>query len=119
MWLLRWRTGLAMTVLVGAMQADSRGRVVGRGRGDCSCFTVVSYTVREDSATLLLEEIKMAQNKCVCTNVNVYLLAFLQKKQKLHANRGDPPSLGSMKAAVGQKHPQQSLVLPQPGLASL
>lgn len=43
MWLLRWRTGLAMTVLVGAMQADSRGSVVGRGRGDCSCLTVSSY----------------------------------------------------------------------------
>lgn len=37
-----------MTVLVGAMQADRRGSVVGRGRGDCSCFTVVSYRVRED-----------------------------------------------------------------------
>lgn len=45
MWLLRWRTGLAMTVLVVAIHADSRGRVVGRGRGDCSCFTVVSYRV--------------------------------------------------------------------------
>lgn len=47
MWLLRWRTGLAMTVLVGAMQADSRGSVVGRGSGDCSCLTVVSYGVRQ------------------------------------------------------------------------
>lgn len=36
-----------MTVLVGAMQADSRGRVVGRGRGDCSCFTVSSYRVQK------------------------------------------------------------------------
>lgn len=42
MWLLRCKTGLAMTVLVGAMQADSRGSVVGRGSGDCNCFTVVS-----------------------------------------------------------------------------
>lgn len=33
-----------MTVLVGAMQADSRGSVVGRGSGDCSCFTVSSCT---------------------------------------------------------------------------
>lgn len=49
MWLLRWRTGLAMTVLVGAMLADSKGSVVGRGRGDCSCFTVISYRKRENN----------------------------------------------------------------------
>lgn len=54
MWLLRWRTGLAMTVLVGAMQADSRGSVVGRGRGDCSCFTVVSCSESEKQEGLLL-----------------------------------------------------------------
>lgn len=53
MWLLRWRTGLAMTVLVGAMQADSIGRVVGSGRGDCSCFTVVSYSVVQEDVQLL------------------------------------------------------------------
>lgn len=56
MWLLRWRTGLAMTVFVGAMQADSRGSVVGRGRGDCSCLTVVSYRVRQEYVDLLLRE---------------------------------------------------------------
>lgn len=38
---------MAMTVLVEAIQADSRGSVVGRGRGDCSCFTVVSYRGRQ------------------------------------------------------------------------
>ena len=54
MWLLRWRTGLAMTVLVAAMQADSRGRVVGRGSGDCSCFTVVSYSESERQEGLFL-----------------------------------------------------------------
>lgn len=37
-----------MTVLVGAMQADSRGSVVGRGRGDCSCLTVSSYRVKQE-----------------------------------------------------------------------
>lgn len=47
----------------------------------------------------------------------MYLLTLLQQEQKLHADRGDPSTLGSMKATVGQKHPQQSLVLPQPGLA--
>lgn len=49
----------------------------------------------------------------------VHLLALLQKEQKLHANRGDPSSLGPMKATVGQEDPQQGLVLPQPCLASL
>lgn len=49
----------------------------------------------------------------------MYLLALLQKEQKLHANRRDAASLGSVKAAVGQEHPQQGLVLPQPRLAPL
>lgn len=31
-----------MTVFVEAILADSRGRVVGNGSGDWSCFTVVS-----------------------------------------------------------------------------
>lgn len=48
MWLPRWSTGLAMTVLVGAMQADSRGSVVGRGSGDCSCLTVSSYREKQE-----------------------------------------------------------------------
>lgn len=43
-----------MTVLVGAMNADSRGSVVGRGRGDCSCFTVVSYRMRQEHLNLFL-----------------------------------------------------------------
>lgn len=54
MWLLRWSTGLAMTVLVGAMQADNRGSVVGRGRGDWSCFTVVSYKIFKSQDTVEL-----------------------------------------------------------------
>ena len=49
----------------------------------------------------------------------VYLLALLQKEEKLHANRGDSSSLGSMKATVGEKHPQQGLVLPQPRFTPL
>lgn len=55
----------------------------------------------------------------MCVSVYVYLLALLQKEQKLHANRSHSSSLGSMKATVGQKHPQQGLVLPQPRLAPL
>lgn len=47
----------------------------------------------------------------------MYLLTLLQKEQKLHTDRGDPSTLGSMKATVGQKHPEQGLVLPQPRLA--
>lgn len=43
-----------MTVLVGAMQADSRGSVVGRGSGDCSCLTVSSCRVRQEHVQLLL-----------------------------------------------------------------
>lgn len=50
MWLLRWRTGLAMTVLVGAMHADNRGSAVGSGSGDCSCLTVISFIVRQEDA---------------------------------------------------------------------
>lgn len=49
----------------------------------------------------------------------VHLLALLQKEQKLHANGGDSSALGSMKATVGQEHPQQGLILPQPRLAPL
>lgn len=41
-----------------------------------------------------------------------YLLTLLEKEEELHANRGDPASLGSMKAAVGQEDPKQCLVLP-------
>lgn len=52
-------------------------------------------------------------------SVRVYLLALLQKEQKLHANGRDSSPLGSVKATVGQKHPQQGLVLPQPRLAPL
>lgn len=48
----------------------------------------------------------------------VYLLALLQEEDELHADRGNSSPLGPMKAAVGQKDPQQGLVLPQPGLAS-
>lgn len=45
-----------MTVLVVAMHADSSGSVVGRGRGDCSCLTVVSYgRTKEDGHLLLLK----------------------------------------------------------------
>lgn len=51
--------------------------------------------------------------------MHAYLLALLQKEEQLHANRGDSSSLGSMEAAVGQEDPQQGLVLPQPGLATL
>lgn len=42
MWLFKYNTGLAMTVFVDAILAESRGRVVGNGSGDWSCFTVVS-----------------------------------------------------------------------------
>lgn len=83
MWLLRWRTGLAMTVLVGAMQADSRGSVVGRGRGDCSCLTVSSYRVRQEDVDLLLlkkDSFALILSKYityVCMGVYVYLLALL------------------------------------------
>ena len=42
MWLFKYNTGLAMTVFVEAILAESRGRVVGSGSGDWSCFTVVS-----------------------------------------------------------------------------
>lgn len=42
MWLFKYSTGLAITVLVDAMLAESNGSVVGNGRGDWSCFTVVS-----------------------------------------------------------------------------
>lgn len=42
MWLFKYSTGLAITVFVDAMLADSSGSVVGNGSGDCSCFTVVS-----------------------------------------------------------------------------
>lgn len=65
MWLLRWRTGLAMTVFVGAMHADSRGRVVGRGRGDCSCFTVVSYRVKTEDGFKLWQTLPSATIKDV------------------------------------------------------
>lgn len=115
-----------MTVLVGAMQADSRGSVVGRGRGDCSCLTVSSYRGRPDDADLLLSDGSSHVNPAEVHHVHVYecvlyayLLALLQKEQKLHANRGDPSSLGPMKAAVGEEDPQQGLVLPQPRLAPL
>ena len=70
MWLLRWRTGFAMTVLVGAMQAERRGSVVGRGRGDCSCFTVVSYRVRQERVDLILQtRNSFAWMWCVCTDI--------------------------------------------------
>lgn len=49
----------------------------------------------------------------------VHLLALLQKEEKLHTDRGDPSSFGSVKAAVGQEDPQQGLVLPQPGFTPL
>lgn len=42
MWLFKYSTGLAITVFVDAMLADSSGSVVGNGSGDWSCFTVVS-----------------------------------------------------------------------------
>lgn len=69
-----------MTVLVGAMQADSRGSVVGRGRGDCSCLTVVSYRERQEDVDLLLlkkdffcinpiEEHNIRVCECVCAPV--------------------------------------------------
>lgn len=42
MWLFKYSTGLAITVFVDAMLAESNGSVVGNGSGDWSCFTVVS-----------------------------------------------------------------------------
>lgn len=48
-----------------------------------------------------------------------HLLALLEEEEQLHANGGDSTSLGSVEAAVGQEDPQQGLVLPQPGLATL
>lgn len=51
--------------------------------------------------------------------MHAHLLALLQEEEQLHANRGDSSSFGSMQAAVGQEDPQQGLVLPQPGLATL
>lgn len=42
MWLFKYSTGLAITVFVDAMLAESSGSVVGSGSGDWSCFTVVS-----------------------------------------------------------------------------
>lgn len=42
MWLFKYSTGLAITVFVEAILAESSGSVVGNGRGDWSCFTVVS-----------------------------------------------------------------------------
>lgn len=71
---------------------------------------------KRDSFTLI-------QKKHICihasVSVYVYLLALLQKEQKLHAYRRHSSTLGSVQAAVGQKHPQQGLVLPQPRLAPL
>lgn len=107
-----------MTVLVGAMQADSRGSVVGRGSGDCSCFTVSSCTVNTRRVKHTEDEpLEYLSVQLQC--MHAYLLALLQKEEQLHANRGDSSSLGSMEAAVGQEDPQQGLVLPQPGLATL
>ena len=40
--LCRWRMGSAMTVLALATLADSKGRVVGKGRGDNNCCWVFS-----------------------------------------------------------------------------
>lgn len=62
-----------MTVLVGAMQADSRGSVVGRGRGDCSCLTVSSYRVRqEDCRFAFAEERSFCINPVEVHNICVY-----------------------------------------------
>ena len=87
------------------------------------CEFLQSQTRSEDLIIITRDSFTLIQKKGICIHaslsVHVYLLALLQKEQKLHAHRRHSSALGSVQAAVGQKHPQQGLVLPQPRLAPL
>lgn len=85
-----------MTVLVGAMQADSRGSVVGRGRGDCSCLTVSSYRVRrEDADLLLLDRSFQTYITHMCMNVYCMCTCWLSCRRNRSSMRTEvtPPPL--------------------------